>query len=196
MRIGGGCRRGSAGTPLLGGARGVQTWRFYPIQMHRIPVPTQLGPPGAEPRPPALWGKEGGVPRGRAQGRVPGRPRPCPAPASQDVHHRLGAPGAFSGITEPGALGFFQQRPFPVWDPVTLRGSLPRLRPGQGPCGGQGSSLLPPTERAQREAAQVGAAQWGWGSEEVRFVPASWFQVAGTGSCRLSGKGTLSTSPR
>lgn len=105
------------------------------------------------------------------------------------------------------AVDSSQQRLVPDWRPVPLQGPRWGLGPSQDPSGGGGSCLLPPSERAQREGAQVGAGGttggqvfkrvgWEWVAEEVRFVGATNLQATWMGLWHLFTKGTIGLSPR
>ena len=118
----------------------------------------------------------------------------CPPPKMSIT--ASGLRGRFLGSQSPALLSFLGSGPFLF----ATQSCCEDLGQGSGqakaPAVAKGPvSCLRRNVLSERER-RWGAAQWGRGSEEVRFVPASWFQVAGTGSCRLSGKGTFNTSPR
>lgn len=187
-RLAGGRQRKSAGRPPPRGCSGCPGLVLALLPSSHGPScrPTPRGPAGADPTPsPCGEGERDEVgPRAVFLG-DPGPALSCVRPP-RCASRPLGSGGVFlgGGVTELAARVSSRQPLFLIWRPVLLRGPRPGLGLGQGRCGGPGPGPLPPAERAQREGAQVGASRgggWGMGAEGVPFVPATWFQAAGTG---------------
>lgn len=155
-----------------------------------------------ESPPHAAWPRGGGGQTwgcGRRGGRRPLCPRPWLAPAPSCPQRRplpWWGSGGFPGFTEAGAVTDSQQQFFLDQRPVPQQGPPPGLGSGQGPRDGRGPGLLPPAERAERAAAQVGLAaaaggrspglgELGSGVPEVRFG----LEAAGRSCWRLFSEG-------